>query len=566
MVLEKIPSAPGATFDSFTDELNTRCHPDTRVDLLHQIKKWAKDPQGKCIFWLSGMAGTGKSTISRTIAHSFANDGQLGASFFFKRGEGERGKATMFFTTIAAQLISKIPELIPHIRSTIDESLDISAKPLREQFEKLIFQPLLQLHPAPISPLVLVIDALDECDGDQSIREILHLLAKMRELTTIHMRVFLTSRPELAIRLGFNNMSANAHEDMVLQDIPPATIEQDISAFLKAEFAKIKSDYNLVCSPEALLSSDWPGDDSIRALTTMAVPLFIFAATICRFIGDRWKWNPNKRLNDVLEYRTSGQSTQLDQTYLPVLKQLEVGRSESQIEELSQEFTKIIGSIVVLADPLPTSMLANLLGTSKEDVDSSLHYLHSVLSIPSDPNSPVRLLHLSFREFLIDHKKEKSGFWFWVDEKKTHSMITTRCLERLSTCLKENICSLGYPGILRRDISTEDIDRYIPADIQYSCRYWVHHLEQSGRKIFNGDAVDIFLHEHFLHWLEVLSLLGKTSDCISLIDTLRSLADVSNSVSHTTFTILIQLIRKIKGSKCQVCFMMRDALFCKADG
>ncbi len=106
MVLEKIPSAPGAAFDSFTDELNARCHPDTRVGLLHQIREWAKDRQGKCIFWLNGMAGTGKSTISRTVAHSFANDGQLGASFFFKRGEGERGNAKCLSSSLFHSLAS----------------------------------------------------------------------------------------------------------------------------------------------------------------------------------------------------------------------------------------------------------------------------------------------------------------------------------------------------------------------------------------------------------------------------------------------------------------------------
>ena len=529
--LARLPSAEGAAFDSYADELDARCHPDTRIDLLHQIREWAQDPQGKCIFWLNGMAGTGKSTISRTVAQSFANKGQLGASFFFKRGEGERGNATRFFTTITAQLIRRMPQLITHIKIAIDEQPEI-ANSLKEQFERLVFQPFSQLDQASTLPLVLVIDALDECDGDRSIREILHLLAKMRELTTVHVRVFLTSRPELPIRLGFNNMSPNAHEDIVLQDIPPATIEHDISAFLKDEFAKIKSDYNLACSTGPLLSSDWPGDESIQALTKTAVPLFIFAATICRFVGDRWKWNPNRRLSTFLEYRTTGQASQLDRTYLPVLKQLEAGRSGSEIEELGREFTKIIGSIVVLADPLPTSSLARLLGISKEDVDGSLHYLHSVLSVPSDPNSPVRLLHLSFREFLVDPNKEKSGFWFWVDEKKIHGMITTRCLELLPTCLKENVCSLGFSGMLRRDINIRDIDECLPADIQYSCRYWVHHLEQSGRHIFDEDAVDAFLRKHFLHWLEALSLMGKISDCISLIDILCLLVDVSYSASQ----------------------------------
>jgi len=96
-----LPSAEGASFDSHIDELDARCTPGTREDIRCQINEWAKDLPGKCIFWLNGMAGTGKSTISRTVAQSLADNNQLGASFFFKRGEGDRDKASRFFTMIA---------------------------------------------------------------------------------------------------------------------------------------------------------------------------------------------------------------------------------------------------------------------------------------------------------------------------------------------------------------------------------------------------------------------------------------------------------------------------------
>jgi hypothetical protein len=46
------------------------------------------------------MAGTSKSTISRTITQKFDDKGDLGASFFFKRGEGNRSNAGMFIETI----------------------------------------------------------------------------------------------------------------------------------------------------------------------------------------------------------------------------------------------------------------------------------------------------------------------------------------------------------------------------------------------------------------------------------------------------------------------------------
>src|SRR5580700_4769972 len=126
--LSKLPFAEGAAFDSYVDELDARCHPETRIDLLRHIKEWVDDPQGKCIFWLNGMAGTGKSTVARTVAQSFADDGRLGASFFFKRGEGERGNASRFFTTIAAQLVRTVPATTPYLSKAIDADPGISGR------------------------------------------------------------------------------------------------------------------------------------------------------------------------------------------------------------------------------------------------------------------------------------------------------------------------------------------------------------------------------------------------------------------------------------------------------
>ncbi|RYP62977.1 hypothetical protein DL771_009504 [Monosporascus sp. 5C6A] len=141
-VLNKLPVAKVAAFDSHAEEHNPTCLQNTRVELLHDISRWAKDPRAEATFWLNGMAGTGKSTISRTVAHSFSKGGQLGASFFFKRGEGNRGGISKFFTTIAAQLIQKVPALAPYVKNAIDADPTIFGKAIREQFEKFILEPL----------------------------------------------------------------------------------------------------------------------------------------------------------------------------------------------------------------------------------------------------------------------------------------------------------------------------------------------------------------------------------------------------------------------------------------
>ncbi len=107
-MLAKLPVAGGASFDSYIEEHNGICLANTRVELQHQIVEWARDRDGKHIFWLCGMAGTGKSTIARTVARSFADKGQLGASFFFKKGEGNRGNASKLLITLAVDLMAHI--------------------------------------------------------------------------------------------------------------------------------------------------------------------------------------------------------------------------------------------------------------------------------------------------------------------------------------------------------------------------------------------------------------------------------------------------------------------------
>ena len=199
-----LPSAHDAAYDSHAEQHNARCHPDTRAELLCQIREWAHNPDGEIIFWLNGMAGTGKSTISRTVAKTFADNGLLGASFFFKKGEGDRGKAALFFPTIASQLIRKIPALEPYVREAIDADPAIAKKSLRDQLEKLIQQPLDRIGQAMV--ILVVVDALDECDGDNDVKTIISLLATAKALRSARLRIFITSRPELPIRLGFKNI------------------------------------------------------------------------------------------------------------------------------------------------------------------------------------------------------------------------------------------------------------------------------------------------------------------------------------------------------------------------
>jgi len=485
------------------------------------------------------MAGTGKSTISRTIAQSFAEKEDLGASFFFKRGERDRGNAALLFTTIAADLAAKEPALAAYIQAAIDANPAVTSKALKEQFEKLILQPLgnLEIAPNKIKKIVLVIDALDECERDDDIRAIIYLLSQAKTLTSVRLRAFVTSRPELPIRLGFNVIKGK-YQDLVLHEIPRPIIEQDISAFLHHRLTEVRKDYNALLHIERRLPLDWPGSDTVQALAQMAVPLFIFAATICRFIEDPIWSDPAEQLAKVLEYQSRTQHSEIDKldaTYRPILDQLLKG-TEAAKKSLVEEFQTVVGSIVLLAEPLSISSLACLLRIDRSIIDRRLASLHSVLSVPTSTESPIRIFHLSFRDFLVDPDKRGTNR-FWVDEKATHARIATRCLELLSSggYLRKDICNLEMSGNARTDASPAVIESCLPAEVRYACLYWVHHVEQSGARITDSHQATEFLKRHFLHWLEALGLLGKISDSIAMIKCLQDLTEVSHTdiVSNT---------------------------------
>ncbi|KAF5855116.1 hypothetical protein ETB97_010035 [Aspergillus alliaceus] len=512
--ISRLQTAEGAAFDSYANR-HGECLPGTRTDLLQEIEDWTKAPHGKPIYWLNGMAGTGKSTISRTIASRLKEQHLLGASFFFKRGEEDRGTAKRLFSTLVKDLVLNIPGMLPTVLKAIETDPRISEKALREQFEKLLLDPLLadQQGRHEVTSKVIVIDALDECDREDDIELILRLLQQFPQSTSIRIRFFLTSRPDLPIRQSFERI-AGMYQDFILQDIPEPVIEHDIALYFEDQFSRIRR--------ERLLPSTWPGEATTKQLIERAVPLFIAAVTLCLFIGDT-KWNPRRRLKEILEDRSLYVS-RMDSTYTPVLKQILAGQSERETQQLLTEFKEIVGVVVVLATPLSINALSQLLDRELDDVKCRLDQLHSVLNVPDNFDAPIRLLHLSFRDFLLDPENSKSQLW--IDEKKVHQYLMTRCLRTMRRRLGKNICCLPSEGTLYRDIDRDSIRHYISPELRYACRYWATHLVQSytpAKVLIDSFS---FLEKHFLHWLEAMSILGFMSEVVMTIKDLELVIQV----------------------------------------
>ena len=367
------------------------------------------------------MAGTGKSTIARTVAHRLAEERILGASFFFSKGQGDVGNAAKFFTTVAALLAESIPSLKPHVCKAIAGDPRIFAKGLRDQWEQLILQPLRKLPiDSPDTRFVLVIDALDECDEDRDASLILQLFSQIDTISSIQLRAFITSRPERHIGFGFHSLPQSTRHCFILHEIPAQVVDNDIRIFLLDETKRIRQEYHL--------ADAWPGD-KIQVLCERAGQLFIYASTACRLMQTRL--GPERALARILDDFKG-----LDQLYIGVLEDAmrHYEREEAPYEEeLNSEFRQILGCIVIMLDAVSVIPLARLCNMDPTSVFVTLDSLRAILEVPKTPSdvNSIRLHHPSFRDFLLDPKR-CSDSRFSVDEAEAHGNLFSNCLDLMS--------------------------------------------------------------------------------------------------------------------------------------
>jgi hypothetical protein len=292
-------------------------------------------------------------------------------------------------------------------------------------------------------------------------------------------QIFLTSRPELAIRLEFEAINGE-YEDSVLHDMDEQATKDDLGVFFKYELFKTRHNYNETVPDDQWLPESWLDQTDLLSLIQMAGPLFNFAATVCQFVANCKGGTPDKKLQRVLEFR-SMQSPSLTATYMPVLERLTMGLSQDEEQAMLCQFQQIVGTIVVLEDPLSTSALAQLLGVESEAILGVVDLLHSILHVPSSSlHQATRLFHVSFRDFLLNSTLRNP---FRVDEKVVHGYLAAGCRRILQNSLTTDLCEVQHSGTLTSSIESTEVNKRFPSEVQYACRFWSHHIKKSEASI-----------------------------------------------------------------------------------
>ncbi|RYC79559.1 hypothetical protein BFJ63_vAg17556 [Fusarium oxysporum f. sp. narcissi] len=508
--------------------------PPYRVLQEMPIKQMVADNSNQeYLFWVVGPAEIGKSTLIRSIADHLNRDKRLVAGYFFKRGEQGRNDTKRLFATLAMQLTDTIPSFKEALRVSLGDIAkdSMDTKDLRFQFEKLLKEPLQQLSLSQTSQLskIIVLDALDECERPEHLARILAFLLELCNNTTgnLQLRILLTSRPDPRVIRAFESLGENKHIcKLALHRMFPEDTKSDIRMYLETKLSEIRVRSKIQQDP-------WPSVEDVDRLVDLATypePLFIYAATLIRFLYDeKYLRNPNSQLKIWLN-QCSDNASQLSQMYNPILEQIFTSASEADFDQQLH----FLNATVLAPTPLSLSSLASLLGLHIDDINCWLPGFHAVLDIPSEPDNPIRLLHKSFSDYLHS-KGDPRHDHLRMDPSETHALLADRCIDIMTTGgLKRDICGLEKLDATSDAVHPDTLNRCIPSQVQYACLYWVHHLQACEDPLGYGDRIYDFLLQHFLNWLEALALQKRLSDSIKalrdLMNLIKQLSDMPSEL------------------------------------
>ncbi|KAG8988564.1 hypothetical protein FRB93_004055 [Tulasnella sp. JGI-2019a] len=534
--LEALPRAKGAAWSATA---RASCLEETRLAVMKDIQDWIFDIHhgASPFFDLDGIAGIGKTTIAYTLAKRAAQGGYLGASLFFSRsGEAELRNPALVFPTLAYQLCGFGETFYKRIEKAVKEDSEVGYQDLQSQFYALIVGPL-QQSPLPSHPILVVLDALDECQ-EQGAKELLRLLLLGVPKIAFPLKVFITSRPESHIRSIFSHTN-NIHR-VILHDIELSVIKNDIRLYLQTSLAAIKgSAGRQVLQPLAR-------PDEIEILVERAGKLFSVATMFVRLIDDIQVPDPRQRLDSFLQRSPAAIVTPnkiLGELYLQVLRNIQLKSGDPYVRNRVQA---VVGAIVVIRDRLPVSVMELLMKLPPGDGSRALHHLHSVIQAPRSPDESPYIHHTSFTDFITNRSRCTEPDFLIVTEDHELRMATW-CLELMKNELKKGMaCDLDswlHRGVL-------NINNAYPTELQYACRRWSSHLLSAPHPPCQNlvNLVGDFTRSCLMWWLEAMSCLGSVRLAASCLEEAISWATTSRvpGLSQILKETLVFIIRNFK--------------------
>jgi len=520
---------------------------DTRVQVLRDIEAWIKDFKGPQIFWLTGMAGTGKSAIAWSIC-SRANGNLeiiLGGSFFCSRSTGVSGQRDVrcMVPTLAQLMARQSVEFAKALAVELALDPDVLHQQVGVQVEKLLYNPLLALKDSLV-PIVFVIDALDECGGQLTdsgalddedthriVSDMLEALVAFSESSVrLPVKFFVTSRPETHIR--DTHVSDHAFSKVLrLHTVDKQQVTSDIRLYITNRLFATPTLQKLFT------------EDDIAILVGLCNGLFIVAATALGHALGAGVELARARFNSLLNASGNGLgigvTEPLDRMYAVIVEDAaKVGDVEAnQLTTL----LRVLAALLSARMSLSVAALAGLLDIPIGQLHASMTRLHAVIHVPDDDHdASLRPIHASFGDYLFGRALGRIR----ISESLGHEALTYGCLHVLANRLYFNVSqsrSSFEPNSAARPSS-------ITLSIEYACLQWIYHVSalldlsknnlQPRRSLRSRlfpwsrqaqqtlavchytdleENISTIFCPRMLFWLEVMSVLGQVQRAAAML-------------------------------------------------
>ena len=475
--------------------------PGTREGILKKLITWVLI-EPTAIFWLAGMAGTGKTSIAITLSRMLQKKPtvMMGGGFFCSRSAGSvaRTDVRRILPTLAGLLAGKSLDFARALAVQLEEDPRVGHKPVADQIGPLLRKPLAALS-ATALPLVFIIDALDECHDQTELAQLIKDIAELESDAKVKVKFILTSRPEMHIR-GTSIADSRFSSILQLHTISEAEVTSDIHLYIERTLE--------ACSSGAA----WYIARDVEALLKLASGLFIFASTVLKYILARG--SVEGRVDRLKKATTAvGMGATATAALDNIYKLVIIEASQVDIDEL-QAVKRVLACILTARTSLSVQALAELIKMKPTTLRGSLELLHSVVYLPTDDTEPgLRTLHASFGDFLFDTRRAPRDMH--IDVALGHNELAVGCLARMA---QSDLCF----NVSRSESSYQRITQplqpdWIPLSLVYACIHWAHHIAASSDRTSLCADISKCFRPKFLFWLEAMVVLGKLDRSSSLL-------------------------------------------------
>ncbi|KAH8826442.1 WD40-repeat-containing domain protein [Flagelloscypha sp. PMI_526] len=527
-ILERLNISKEAPFSSAVskDVQRQSCTPGTRVAILRKLLDWATlyEPSLKLtLFWLYGLAGTGKTTILQDICETLQKRHLLASSYFCSI-QLTSGDSRHLVPTIARQLATCAPAFGSTLASQLRKDPGLVSATLKLQFIHLLCKPWKEAAEAPASLLyravIVVIDALDECDRGEEFLDL--LLDAINEGQLEGIRFIVSSRPVPHLLDKIWTMAPDAPQ-IALHQISKEEVDGDIQCYLRTK---------LKLTPSRL-----------NDLVARADGLFIYASTLVKYLSPSQLLAPaelERRVEKILsrEVEIGGINTLYQQV-------VDAAFSLGDNDDTKKRWT-ILHAIICAAEPPSAPVIAGLLSVELSLVHAVVRSLHSVL-FTAGREGLIYIFHASFHDFVLSGMDGA----FQFHPRSLHCTLAGACLTEMSASLRFNICHLESSFIPDAELVPpleERAAEHIGVFLAYVSRNWWAHIakcDEQGRAQL-VPRIESMLQEKGIFWIETMSLLGDIRRCkeiliqvtsasaiVRRVPRIRALAlDASNLVSR----------------------------------